>query len=77
MPNALKLAFVYGYCGRSARNNLFYNAGGRIVYHSAALGIVYDKETHEQLHFHGHDDDVTALDIHPDKVRVVTGQGPD
>lgn len=62
-PNALNLAFVYGYCGRRARQNLFYNADGRLVYHTAALGIVYDKDAHEQLHFHGHDDDIRALDM--------------
>ena len=44
------------------------------MYHTAALGVVYDKETHEQVHFNGHDDDIRALDIHPDKIRVVTGQ---
>jgi microtubule-associated protein-like 6 len=73
-PNALKLGFVYGYTGRRARQNLFYNADGKLVYHCAALGVVYDKEAHEQLHFHGHDDDITALDMHPNKLYVVTGQ---
>lgn len=72
--NTLKLNFVYGFCGRRARSNLFYNADGKIVYHSAALGIVYDTSTHTQLFFHGHDDDITALDLHPDRVKVVTGQ---
>lgn len=73
-PNGLKLSFVYGYCGRRARQNLFYNIDGRLVYHTAALGVVYDKEAHEQLHFHGHDDDITALDMHPDRKTIVTGQ---
>ena len=41
--NALQLGFVFGYTGRRARQNLFYNTDGRIVYHSAALGVVYDK----------------------------------
>ena len=50
-PNSLRLAFVYGYCGRRARNNLFYNADGALVYHTAALGVVYDKDAHEQMHF--------------------------
>ena len=72
--NALRLAFVYGYCGRRARQNLFYNADGRLIYHTAALGIVYDKDAHEQLHFHGHDDDIRCLDMHPNKILVVTGQ---
>ena len=48
-PNGLRLSFVYGYCGRRARQNLFYNIDGRLVYHTAALGVVYDKEAHEQV----------------------------
>ena len=40
----MSLEFVYGYTSRRVRNNLFYNKEGKIVYHSAALGIVYDKE---------------------------------
>ena len=74
--NALRLRFVYGYTSRKGcRNNLFYNKDGRIVYHNAALGIVYDKTNHEQWHFHGHDDDITALDMSPkDRLTIVTGQ---
>lgn len=72
--NSLKLSFAFGYCGRRARRNLFYNADGLIVYHVAALGVVYDQQRHEQLFFHGHDDDITALDLHPDRLKVVTGQ---
>jgi len=74
--NALRLQFVYGYTARKGcRSNLFYNKDGRIVYHSAALGIVYDKEKHEQWFFHGHDDDITALAISPkDQLTICTGQ---
>ena len=32
------------------------------------------QDQHEQLHFLGHDDDITALDMHPNKVIIVTGQ---
>ena len=74
--NALRLQFVYGYTTRNgSRQNLFYNADGNVVYHAAALGIVYNKKTHEQYHFHGHNDDITALDLNPkDGITVVTGQ---
>ena len=74
--NALRLAFVYGYTSRKGcRSNLFYNADGHLVYHAAALGIVYDKANHEQYFFHGHDDDICALDLSPkDRLTVVTGQ---
>lgn len=74
--NALRLRFVHGYTTRKgSRSNLFYNKDGHIVYHAAAVGIVYNKSTHEQLHFFGHDDDITALDMNPkDRVTIVTGQ---
>ena len=51
------------------------NKDGHLVYHAAALGIVYDKEKHEQYFFHGHDDDITALAMSPkDRLTICTGQ---
>ena len=50
---------------KGCRSNLFYNKDGHVVYHTAALGVVYDKDRHEQYYFHGHDDDITALAINP------------
>lgn len=74
--NALRLKFVYGYTTRKgSRSNLFYNHAGHLVYHAAAVGVVYNKDTHEQWHFFGHDDDITALDLSPkDGTTVVSGQ---
>jgi microtubule-associated protein-like 6 len=74
--NALRLRFVHGYTTRKgSRSNLFYNKQGMLVYHAAALGIVYDKKNHQQWFFRGHDDDITALDLSPkDRQTVVTGQ---
>ena len=58
--NALQLEFVHGYTTRkSCRSNLFYNKKGHLVYHAAALGIVYNKDEHKQYFFRGHDDDIT------------------
>jgi hypothetical protein len=45
----LELTFVYGYRGDRYRSNLFYTKRGKIVYHTAAVGIVYDKGTHTQV----------------------------
>ena len=57
--------------------NLFYNKDGMIVYHAAALGIVYDKTKHVQYFFHGHDDDITALAMNPkDKVIIAHASAP-
>ena len=72
--NALRLGFAFGYNGRSARQNLFYNGDGRIVYHTASLGVVYDKQRHQMMFFGGHDNDIRALAIHPDGIRFASGQ---
>ena len=45
----LELEYVYGYQGQCARNNVYYNDAGGIVYHTAAVGIVYDKNLHSQV----------------------------
>ncbi|RHY53715.1 hypothetical protein DYB34_004290 [Aphanomyces astaci] len=39
---------VFGYQTELSRNNLRYNADGQIVYHAAAVGIVYDRDTNTQ-----------------------------
>ncbi|KAF5837534.1 hypothetical protein DUNSADRAFT_4227 [Dunaliella salina] len=50
----LQLEFVYGYAGKlNTCNNMFWTADGKIVYYVAAVGIVYDPETHTQQFFHG------------------------
>lgn len=71
----LSLEFVHGYGGRSnTAPNLFYLANGNIVYYVAGVAIVYNKLTHEQHYFFGHDDDIACLAIHPNRTWVATGQ---
>ena len=42
-PNAsLQLEYVYGYRCHDARSNLRYAASGKVVYHTAGVGIVLD-----------------------------------
>eukprot|EP00111_Clytia_hemisphaerica_P009365 TCONS_00027488-protein len=72
--NGVKLSFVFGYRGYDCRNNLFYTQSGEIVYHVAAVGIVYKHETHAQKFYLGHDDDILSLTLHPIKDLVATGQ---
>ena len=44
LPNAkLELEFVHGYRCHDTRNNLRYTSDNNIVYHTAAVGIVYNK----------------------------------
>ena len=78
LPNAkLELEFVHGYRCHDTRNNLRYTKNNNFVYHTAAVGIVYNKEKNTQLIFNEHYDDITAFAIHPNKRYVATGEiGP-
>lgn len=68
-PSAgLHLHFVYGYNGLdNTCNNLFFNDQGKVVYYTAAIGIVYDTQLHTQTFFKGHNDDIRCLAMHPER----------
>ncbi|KAM4730013.1 echinoderm microtubule-associated protein-like 6 isoform 3-T3 [Anableps anableps] len=70
----LRLQFVHGYRGYDCRNNLFYTQSGEVVYHVAAVGVVYNRQLHSQRFYLGHDDDILSLSIHPLKDYAATGQ---
>jgi echinoderm microtubule-associated protein-like 6 len=74
-PDAqLELNRVHGYQAMEAANNARYDAQGKVVYHAAALGIVYDKATQTQSFFKCHDDDIIALCTHPNGTTFATAQ---
>lgn len=62
------------YRGYDCRNNLFYTQAGEIVFHVAAVGVVYNRENHSQRFYTAHTDDILCLAIHPAKDYVATGQ---
>lgn len=72
--NDLELDFAYGYRGHDAKKNGMYNKEGRIVYTTAACGVVYDGDEHTQEFFTFHGDDILCLAVHPDLEIVATGQ---
>ncbi|XP_032508137.1 echinoderm microtubule-associated protein-like 6 [Phocoena sinus] len=72
--DSLKLQFIHGYRGYDCRNNLFYTQAGEVVYHIAAVAVVYNRQQHTQRLYLGHDDDILSLTIHPVKDYVATGQ---
>eukprot|EP00854_Cymbomonas_tetramitiformis_P005597 gene5597-6783_t len=88
LPEAsLELEFVYGYNGlHNTAPNLFYTGTGEVVYYTAAIGIVYDKETNTQRFFLGHSDDIKSLglcraevalpdgSLYPPRTLVASGQ---
>ena len=75
---SLELKFVYGYRGWDCRSNIgFGDTSTSIIYHIAAVGIMYNSQTHTQVHNVEHDDDILCLAVHPDGHLVATGEiGP-
>ena len=59
--DSLQLEWVYGYQAQESRNNLRYSSTGDIVYHSAAVGIAYDRKRKVQRFHLGHEDDIVSL----------------
>lgn len=66
--------FLSSYRGYDCRSNLFYTQTGEIVYHVAAVGVVYNRQQNTQRFYLGHDDDILCLAVHPLKDYVATGQ---
>lgn len=74
-PNLnLLLEFVHGYRAKDCRNNLKFLPDGRIIYHAAGLGIVYEKESHSQTFFDLHTDDITAFSLDSTRNLCATGE---
>uniref|UniRef100_A0A3B3IJQ9 EMAP like 6 n=1 Tax=Oryzias latipes TaxID=8090 RepID=A0A3B3IJQ9_ORYLA len=70
----LRLQFVHRYRGFDCRNNLYYSQTGEVVYHVAAVGVVYNRLQHSQRFYLGHDDDILSLTVHPLKDYVASAQ---
>ena len=51
-----------------------YTASGKVLYHTAGVGIVLDATSNTQQHFFGHNDDILCLALHPNGKFVATGQ---
>ncbi|CAL9694578.1 unnamed protein product [Knipowitschia caucasica] len=70
----LELDWVYGYRGRDCRANLYFLPTGEAVYFIACVVVLYHINNRTQRHYHKHTDCVRCLAIHPDKVRIASGQ---
>ena len=72
--NSLELAWCAGYRGHDCRDNVQFTSQGEVVFHSAALGIVLNRESGQQRFYNCHTDDIISLTIHPSKDICATGQ---
>ncbi|XP_078261097.1 EMAP like 4 isoform X1 [Rhinoraja longicauda] len=70
----LKLEWVYGYRGRDCRSNIYLLPTGEVVYFIASIVVMYNIEERSQRHYLGHTDCVKCLAVHPDKIKIATGQ---
>ena len=73
------LEYAYGYRSADVKQNLYYNPKGKLVYMTACLGIILDKESNTQTFFgggevenkskqtasdaNGHNDDIMSLKV--------------
>ncbi|XP_006839525.1 PREDICTED: echinoderm microtubule-associated protein-like 4 [Chrysochloris asiatica] len=73
-PEKLKLEWVYGYRGKDCRANVYLLPTGEIVYFIASVVVLFNYEERTQRHYLGHKDCVKCLAVHPDKIRIATGQ---
>mmetsp|Transcript_5834 Transcript_5834/g.9343 ORF Transcript_5834/g.9343 Transcript_5834/m.9343 type:complete len:222 (+) Transcript_5834:21-686(+) len=74
-----ELEYVYGYRCEDSRQNVFFNPDGNLVYMTACLGVILDKEANTQTFFgggevenkskqvasdkHHHNNDIMCLDV--------------
>lgn len=74
-PDAtLELEYVFGYRCHDTRNNLRYSSDGKLVYHTAGVGVVLDTKTNTQKFFRDHKSDILCLAINPAGTICVTGE---
>ncbi|XP_037335269.2 echinoderm microtubule-associated protein-like 3 [Pungitius pungitius] len=70
----LELDWVYGYRGRDCRANLYFLPSGEAVFFIACVVVLYHINNRTQRHYDKHTDCVRCLTLHPDKVRMASGQ---
>ncbi|XP_053575930.1 echinoderm microtubule-associated protein-like 3 isoform X2 [Bombina bombina] len=70
----LHLEWVYGCRGRDSRCFLSVLQSGEVIYFTACVIVLYHVTSGSQRHFLRHTDCVRCLAVHPDGVRVASGQ---
>ena len=63
-----QIDYVYGYRCEDSRQNVFYNPDGNIVYMTACLGIILDKNSNTQTFFGGGEVENTSKQVAADNL---------
>lgn len=75
LHETLRLKFVFGASMKGCKGSLLHiNREGRLCYPAAGCGVAYNHEARDQIVFNGHTDNVTCMDMHPNRNIVATGQ---
>lgn len=72
--DALQLEWVHGYRAQDCRQNLYYTAGGAMVYPAAHVVVRLDGVAWQQKFMTDHSDSVSTLSVSPDRKLVASGQ---
>ena len=70
----LEIDFVFGYSGARSSGNLCCNDAGELIFPASRLAVVFNMENRTQRFFLLHEDEVSALAMHPDNVIVASGE---
>lgn len=73
--NEFRMEWIYGYRGRNSRGaNIHYLPTGELAYYIAAVVVLYNPVAVTQRHYKKHENDITALAVHPDKSLCASAQ---
>ena len=61
LPDGLCLEWVYGCRGHDAHDAVHWTASGEVIFHAAAVGVVYDPKGRTQRFFTGHGNGVLRM----------------
>lgn len=71
---ALELEWIFGYQSEVCSNNIFYNSDGGILYNVGRYVIIYNTDDNTQKLFTGHENEISSLAIHPNKIIVASAE---
>ncbi|KAJ0409216.1 hypothetical protein P43SY_006713 [Pythium insidiosum] len=69
-----QLEHAFGFRTADARNNAVYAKSKHVVFHTACLGVRYDRRTHTQQFYRGHTRPIVSLAASRDGSFVATGE---
>ncbi|GLE04678.1 hypothetical protein PINS_up013657 [Pythium insidiosum] len=71
---AFELEHAFGFRAADVRNNAVYAKTKHVVFHTASLGVRYDRRTHSQLFYRGHTRPIVSLAASRGGSFIATGE---